>query len=162
MFESTVCLFMNFGDKRTHKYWVKERTVHTALWLNGTGTTGESFGTETGADPFSSLWGNKSVLRHSSSLTERRHAEREELKGKRSVTDGHFGQLQQNWCLPRIHFLICFVLFGPFLFQFCATSFLLRSHRIVLPVDQTFSWLSVKNCKRKGYKFVRWVLFSKA
>lgn len=115
MSESTVCLFMSFGDECTHEYRVKEGTVPTALWFNVDGNTGESFSAEMGADPFPFLQGRKPWSDSLLWWTDRKEAQRRtSLKeSKDQWTDGSCSHCGAHVYF-RFHIFNCILVFFHF------------------------------------------------
>lgn len=115
---------MSFGDKRTQEFQVEEGTVHTAPWLNGTGTTESPLVPRLELTRFP-LWENKTCGQTLFWWTERKRARREkswkEDKNQRQM-DGSYSHCGTHVYL-RFHFFN-FVLFLVCLFELCATWFL--------------------------------------
>lgn len=84
MFQSTVCPFMNFGDNHTNALSQGEDSS-TCPAVKWDGNDGEPFDVKIGADPFSSLQGNKRVVTcHSSGDRERRAEKKTEISARRA------------------------------------------------------------------------------
>lgn len=79
---------MNFGDKQTHTYWVKEGTVHPALLLNGTGATESPLMPRLELTRFP-RWKEMNMWSLVTLLVDWKKdgAEREELKKKTNISD---------------------------------------------------------------------------